>query len=542
MVRVKSEGRSKGCQRCRARKVKCDKASPACSQCLRLGKECSGAVTGMVFLHADISTGLSKTKKVVHAREREVSNEGSSSPFEPSQSPQEFVSLSVSTIGTPRDEHVALDFKSSPTSPSPNTTKTLVHYPSRDLSTPTTPMPIQMDNSHVMTQQYISHWKTILQTEGLPWMSRASSLFTEESNSSSFAIERCVLAVALGYHSKLVKSKSIMVEAYKWYGFAIRKQRNQLEHFHPEARQPTLEGICLPIMLTIFEIMCGTNLTGYSQHIMGAAKMLETWGPEACQEKESQLIFRTVRTQMFSVSVFLRVPSFLARTEWLTIPFEGNEKLATDKVIDILTIIPALLFRVDHLSSSSNSAAVQAIESDALKIKFELDETSSGCSIEGHDHSSDSENGFIMSRNSETQQSPAADCSKLPDCLLVSITSYQTAQALLSWVLSQVSQEPTSRKWETELLARCDSLLDLAEPLHSHHLSGIYVRLAYSLRIVAIVSPSVEQRSRVRRIVDRWRSNLAAGGFCTGIIMAMEEDRKAAMLRRTKILSVEAVE
>ena len=147
-----------------------------------------------------------------------------------------------------------------------------------------------------------------------------------------------------------------------------------------------------------------------------------------------------------------------------------------------------------------------------------------------------------MSRTSDTQPSSAADCSKLPDCLLVSITFYQTAQALLCWVLSQVSQEPASRARETELLARCDSLLDLAEPLHSHHLSGIYVRLAYSLRIVAIVSPSVEQGRRVRSIVERWRSNLAAGGFCAGILLAMEEDRKIAISRRNNALRVGVIE
>jgi hypothetical protein len=279
----------------------CDKASPSCSQCLRLGKECSGAVTGMVFLHADISTGLSKTKKVVHAREREVPYEDSSSPTETSPSTQESVYSSASSTGTPRYEYIPLAYKSSPTSPSSNTSNTLVPYSSSGLTTPTTPMPMQMDNSHVMTQQYIAHWKTILQTEGLPWISQASSLFTRASDPSSFAMERCVLAVALGYHSKLVKSKAIMVEAYKWYGFAIKKQRNQLERFLPETKQPSLESICLPIMLTIFEIMCGTNLTGYSQHVIGAAKVLETLGPETCRAKELQLIFRTVRTQMVRI-------------------------------------------------------------------------------------------------------------------------------------------------------------------------------------------------------------------------------------------------
>lgn len=269
-----------------------------------------------MFLHADVSTGLSKNKKVIHAREREIPNEGSSAGLGTSPIHRDSVSSTTSTIGTPRDEYIPLAFNSSPTSPSPSTTNTLVQYSPSVLSIPTTPMPMQMDNSYAMTQQYIAHWKTILQTEGLPWMSRASSLFTQAPDPTSFAIERCVLAVALGYHSKLVNSKSIMLEAYKWYGFAIRKQRNQLEHFHPEMRRPTLEGICLPILLTIFEIMCGTDLTGYSQHVMGAAKMLETWGPEACRQKESQLIFQTVRTQM----VLITHPFDLSRT-WTSTNF-----------------------------------------------------------------------------------------------------------------------------------------------------------------------------------------------------------------------------
>lgn len=260
----------------------------------------------MVFLHADVTTGLSKTKKVVHARERDSLKGGSCSTLEPDQSSQRSNCSTPSTFGTPREENTPLLCKSSPTSPLPTTTKTLMHCYSPE---PASLLPTQMDNSPIMARQYISHWITILQTEGLPWMSRLPSLLTRASNSSSFAIERCVLAVALGYHGKLVNSKSVMVEAYKWYGFAIRKQRSQLEQFQPETKQPRLEQICLPIMLTIFEIICGTNLTPYSQHVMGAARMLEVLGPAAWKEKQWCLIFRTVRTQMVGT-----IRAFLDRT------------------------------------------------------------------------------------------------------------------------------------------------------------------------------------------------------------------------------------
>jgi hypothetical protein len=249
----------------------------------------------MVFLHADVATGLSKTKKVVHARERDSLKAAASSSLVPDQSSPRSKSSTPSIIGTPMEEYRHIGYKTSPTSSLPNTTKSLMRFSPPE---PTYLLSPQMDNSPVMTQQYISHWISILQAEGLPWMSRLESLLTRASNPSSFAIGRCVLAVALGYHGKLVNSRSVMVEAYKWYGFAIRKQRTQLEHFHSEMMSPSLEQICLPIMLTIFEIICGTNLTPYSQHVMGAARMLEVLGPAACRAKQMSLIFKTVRTQM----------------------------------------------------------------------------------------------------------------------------------------------------------------------------------------------------------------------------------------------------
>jgi hypothetical protein len=248
----------------------------------------------MVFLHAGINTGLSRTKKVVHAREPETANSEPARSPDTVQSPLGFSSSPYSNIGTPSEGNSPLTFRSSPGSASPKAIGTLGRSPS-----PESPrfLPTQVDNSHAMTQQYISHWITICRNGGLPWISSLPSLLTP-TNPSSFAIERCVLAASLGYHGKLVNSKSVMMEAYKWYGFGLRKQRSQLEHFHPETRKPSLEEICMPIMLAMFEIVCGTGLAPYFQHVMGAARMLEIRGPAACGRKELQSIFRTVRTQM----------------------------------------------------------------------------------------------------------------------------------------------------------------------------------------------------------------------------------------------------
>ncbi|KAL2810246.1 hypothetical protein BJX63DRAFT_402474 [Aspergillus granulosus] len=45
-------GRSRGCGTCRQRRVKCDEQVPECSQCVRLGKKCPGAITSLIVLEA----------------------------------------------------------------------------------------------------------------------------------------------------------------------------------------------------------------------------------------------------------------------------------------------------------------------------------------------------------------------------------------------------------------------------------------------------------------------------------------------------------
>ncbi|KAL2786133.1 hypothetical protein BJX66DRAFT_313417, partial [Aspergillus keveii] len=45
-------GRSRGCRTCRDRRIKCDEKTPECSQCVRLGKKCPGAVTGLIVFES----------------------------------------------------------------------------------------------------------------------------------------------------------------------------------------------------------------------------------------------------------------------------------------------------------------------------------------------------------------------------------------------------------------------------------------------------------------------------------------------------------
>ncbi|OJJ50233.1 hypothetical protein ASPZODRAFT_22905, partial [Penicilliopsis zonata CBS 506.65] len=50
---VRLPGLSKGCQTCRRRSIKCDERRPECSQCVKAGRTCPGALAGNIFLHAE---------------------------------------------------------------------------------------------------------------------------------------------------------------------------------------------------------------------------------------------------------------------------------------------------------------------------------------------------------------------------------------------------------------------------------------------------------------------------------------------------------
>lgn len=264
---------------------------------------------GLVFLNANSNAGLSKTSKVVHERETllrpDPQRESSTSSPSSSEPGGSTGSLTASQDGyAVRSAEVSLVPQKKPRSPPGSPTK-------YDF--------LEMDVSKAFTQQYVSHWVTLCQVGGLSWMTKLPSIV---HTTGSSAVEKSILAASLAYHatqmsqsalsptstSLATDSKTIMMEAYKWYGFGLSKQRNQLEVLRTgKEKMPSLEDICMPIMLTFFEVICGSNAAGYLHHVMGSARMLELRGPEACAGMELHMMFQTVRAQLGSDSLLFHL-------------------------------------------------------------------------------------------------------------------------------------------------------------------------------------------------------------------------------------------
>jgi hypothetical protein len=164
-----------------------------------------------------------------------------------------------------------------------------------------------------------------------------------------------------------------------------------------------------------------------------------------------------------------------------------------------------------------------------MRLKSALHKIGANNAMEIHNHGTGGDAGchFPAYEGTKAEHTPPVikqEFSDLPDCKIIYLTLYKTAQALLASIISKVSH--VSDAWEGELKAQCASLLNLAETLQRHHIGAVYIRLTLSLRILGTLSPCAEQRRRFRRILEKWRLNCGVGGICTSAILALEEDEK----------------
>jgi hypothetical protein len=178
--------------------------------------------------------------------------------------------------------------------------------------TPSSSSPIlgpQVDSPKARTTQFISGWVSDHKDNDVPFMVALQTLRAATfSTPASDIYEKVILSVILAFDSHRSNnsdSKSVLMEAYKWYGFGLTVQRRQLEALarNPE-QKPTLEQICMPIMLGYFEVTCASETTAFANHWKGAMNLLEMAGPEAFQEDAMHRIFQIGRLQMVGDRTF----------------------------------------------------------------------------------------------------------------------------------------------------------------------------------------------------------------------------------------------
>jgi hypothetical protein len=118
-------------------------------------------------------------------------------------------------------------------------------------------------------------------------------------------IRTSILAASIAHYAVSNQRQASLVKAFDWYGVGLQQQQRQLKQIIGPSRikPPSAELICMPIMLSFFEVLCSTSSLGYFQHLLGATTLLQIRGPEDCKRGFLHLLFRSLRIQMVNFSI-----------------------------------------------------------------------------------------------------------------------------------------------------------------------------------------------------------------------------------------------
>ncbi|KAJ4419586.1 hypothetical protein N0V82_004889 [Gnomoniopsis sp. IMI 355080] len=286
------------CGTCRKRRIKCDKARPACARCLKSGYVCKGYELGL------------RIQSLVVVTEPEGSQRLARIVLPPSN--QQRTKLARSEQDFSEQHHVHRELKALGPPPELNLTAFQEH----------------MAFSYFFaTYGWAYFWKPFLQ-------------LARENDLAPTASHMCSLALAYGHMGIGHADKSLRSMGLELYGKSLREVQTLLTR-GAEAKVE-LARLCVPIVILgmySFAIDGDFRLI----HNLGVAQILKHCGPEAFQEEPLLTAFRSCRALLICQSFAIRRRIFLEEPRWKTVPWEKVPKTSLDRLIDILAEMPGIV-------------------------------------------------------------------------------------------------------------------------------------------------------------------------------------------------------
>ncbi|KAH8817128.1 hypothetical protein F5884DRAFT_778512 [Xylogone sp. PMI_703] len=308
-------GRSRACNTCKKRKLKCDETFPECYQCISAGRKCSGPLQGTLFV--DMSEPVKQ--RVVDIKANNGEKGGRRNKLQPVLYA---ANGSVACANTSRDP-----------------SKELSQF--NDSRLPTTYQPEKGD---IFQSLYLAHFISSQDTEYQSWISKLPHILSLP-NSLDRPEVYAIRATTMAFYGRLSKNEQLQLEASKWYAKGLKAQRESLPiTANSRGQEPHTQGaVCSAIMFSLFESVICTDPMGWMHHYDAAGKILEIVGPENCQTGMMFMFFQTVRLSSFVIALTRDVPSTLASEPWCTIPFSVHTKSPFDRLVDLLLQLPACM-------------------------------------------------------------------------------------------------------------------------------------------------------------------------------------------------------
>lgn len=229
---------SKGCGQCRSRKIKCDQGRPACSQCQKAHRVCSGYRDELSLMFRDESEQVVQKASSRKSPQPRRSRGKSGTPTTRTASPKTDDGLSV--------KGEILNFNDFNINPQQQQRQQqLVRLPNPG------PLVIQPSSctSELEAACFFARWTTF---PGALWaMNTIPDLFMSEGTSSEKAMKASVVSAGTAMVSRIRNSQSLKHTAERQYGHALQLMSAALSDEKEVKANSTLSAV---IILAMFEV------------------------------------------------------------------------------------------------------------------------------------------------------------------------------------------------------------------------------------------------------------------------------------------------
>lgn len=429
--------------------------------CIRTGKQCPGPLDGPVFVDMNTIAGVGMKRKPKTQPERQIQP----------QSVQ--YQLQVQFPNMPSDF----------TSNSGGIMQFLLPQ-----------MAQQISQRHMVTESFYANFLTYFTSDGegadlqnrKTWLHLLPNLSTDGTNT---ALTLALQATASAYCGKETGNMSVVQDAWKLYGQALKTHARLLKS---KTETVTVHMVSTSVMLSIFEAMSSTTANAYREHISGAAKMLEVTGPGQCMQGVLCQLFFHIRTQMAFV--------------YLTSRKSIGTQVGVKKIL-LETLAYKSLPTFQRLMSHIGDLAKIYVEKQSPGSQEQLIDLSLYSRVKADveilwlEYKEQAENrGETLLWVNENGRP------KYRDAFTALALAYFSAARVLFTILA-----PRFAATFPDFTDHYQSILDCASFLKTHRIGCAYMRMATPLYLVALHSPSPEQRRYAISNFQDWRNGSMAG-------------------------------
>ncbi|KAI0468483.1 hypothetical protein F4859DRAFT_205268 [Xylaria cf. heliscus] len=277
-------GRSKGCNTCRQRRVKCTEEKPFCSRCVRGGFTCHGYTRETVWHHLTSTEATLGRLVAVESQKPECRTKASAR----------------------------------------------VHGESLRLPTQISLVAFQED----LCFAYIFS-NFVWRGYGASWLHQSAQGLLGQL---AFDSVKALAEISFG---KSQKSQQTEIQGRLKYGKALRYMIERLG----DGQKGGLWELVVPILLLLMHTTTLTNRSAAMFHLQAMTQILSACGPEMFQHQPFRDAFEAARATMVVASLVMCKRVFLDSPAWHTGPYalEPQSKSPQSYLLDILTSVPGLL-------------------------------------------------------------------------------------------------------------------------------------------------------------------------------------------------------